>query len=243
MNLAARRIVWAVLTPVLLFSPVLVPAQNPNTISIQTSPPGALVTLTGEVKISGVTPFLFDRPLTGVYRVTAFRKGFETYRITARLAESEPTRLEFRLTPKTRLKAALRSVVFPGWGQKYYGRPGRGVLMFLGAIASSGGYLLIREDFQSKENDLAIAKRNYSRASSWAELVRTDAVLRDAQDQANKAEDRLNIAMGIAVGVYALNVLDCLLFFPNYDGDGNQKLTIRPEFDGAMAGLSVAKQF
>ncbi|MCK4606761.1 MAG: PEGA domain-containing protein [candidate division Zixibacteria bacterium] len=111
-----KRILTAIL--VVLFFPALSLAQDAaqGDVTIRSDPQGALVTLTGEMIVSGVTPARFRQLLIGKYIVSVERPGYERYTSRAFLDPSRSMEIDVKLTPKTRFKAAVRSLVVPGWG-------------------------------------------------------------------------------------------------------------------------------
>jgi hypothetical protein len=219
-------------------------AQNQGNLQITTTPPGALVTLQGDMSLSGITPVAFDRLLAGRYRVEVTRDGFERYRSTEYLSESLATNLNITLTPKTRIKAFFRSLVIPGWGQRYYGNATKSTFLLLGTVTAAAGYVIIKDDYDSKVDDYNARLADRAAATKWEDLAGLNREVRDAQKRANDAEDNLNIVTGVAVGIYLFNLLDAILLFPEYDTYSEYKsISVQPQAAANRIGLDLTFKF
>ena len=69
-------------------------------LRIRSEPSGAVVTLVGDHKWKGITPWDLNRGLTGSYEVHANLKGYERWERTIHLAGGEIRDLEIQLHPK-----------------------------------------------------------------------------------------------------------------------------------------------
>ncbi len=244
MTSALRRILPFVTALALLGLVCPAWAQNKGNLSVTTAPPGALVTLQGDVTLSGVAPLTFDRLIVGRYQVNAVRDGYERYQSVAYLSATQLTTLDIKLVPKTRVKAFFRSVIIPGWGQRYYGSMTKSTLFFFGSLAGAAGYLWVKNDYDSKIDDYNNRIAERAVATQWGDLSRLNAEVRDAQKRANDAENRLNIVTVTAAGIYAFNILDAILFFPEYNTFVDYKpLSVRPRTGGDSVGLDISLKF
>jgi len=244
MRLAPKRILSAVLVSFLLTFSTCIFAQDTGNVLINSNPQGSLVRLRGDLTFSGVTPVKFDRAVSGQYRVEITREGYETYRSTQYFSESQFSQLDIRLEPKKRVKALFRSLVIPGWGQKYYGNNTKAFIFAFSAVASAVGYAAVRGDYDSKVGDFNDKKAAYNAATRWTDLPRLQAELYDAQKKANDAEDVVNVMAAVTAGIYVLNVLDALLLFPDYVSFTEYKvITARPEMSPGYAGMAVSIKF
>ncbi len=244
MNLALLRYISLLVAMVIIACTSMVTAQNGGNLQITTNPPGALVTLQGEMSLSGVAPVQFERVLVGRYRVEVIRDGFERYRSTAYLSESLLTKLDIKLVPKTPIKAFFRSLIIPGWGQRYYGNATKSTLLLLGTVAAAAGYVVVKDDYDSKVDAYNERIADRAAATRWADLPRLNREVRDAQGKANDAEDKLNIMMGVAAGIYVFNLLDAFLLFPEFDTFSEYKpISVQPRADAGRIGLTVSLNF
>lgn len=244
MGWAKKRILTAAIVCCVFFGPSIVFGQDTGNVLINTNPQGSLVRLSGELNLSGVTPVRFDRALSGEYRVNVIREGYEKYSSVAYFSETQSSQLDITLVPKRRVKAFFRSLIIPGWGQKYYGNSTKATLYALGTLASAIGYVIVKDDYDSKVDDYNERKTAFSNATHWNDLPRLEAELLDAQEKANDAEDLVNIMTAVTIGVYALNLLDSFLFFPEYSRYTEYRaITAKPDIDADRVGISVAVKF
>lgn len=222
--------------------------ENAAGVTIRSSPPGAEVILEGDATVTAITPTTIHYPLIGDYRLTVKRKGFETYRTNVSLDPGRATQLDVELSRKTGVKAAARSMFIPGWGQWYTDQKFKSFsfsFLFAGAV---GSYFIFDDRFREKE-DIFLSRRDaYDNAlesgASFGELQRLRDQLASAQEEAYDAEDARRIAIGAVVGVWALNVLDALLFSPSEPATLTVKgVSITPEADGESFGIKLTHAF
>lgn len=219
-------------------------AQSQGNVIINTDPQGSLVKLSGELSLSGVTPLKFNRSLSGQYKIEVIRDGFEQYRSTAYFSETQESRIDIKLAPKTKTKAFFRSLIIPGWGQKYYGNGTKSTFFTLGTAASAIAYLFVKNDYNSRVDTYNERKAARDAVTKWSDISRLDAELYDAWKEANDAEDRVNIMVGVTVGFYIFSLLDSFLMFPEYDTFTEYKaLTVKPKIEGEEVGLSLSLRF
>ncbi|MEZ5359004.1 MAG: PEGA domain-containing protein [Candidatus Zixiibacteriota bacterium] len=219
-------------------------AQSNGNVVINSTPQGALVTIIGEFQLSGVTPVKFDVPLSGKYDIIVTREGYETYRSTSYFSETQNAQLDITLKKKTRTKAFFRSAIIPGWGQRYYGSSKKSTLITMGAIGAVAGYLIVKDDYDNKVDEYNTARRAYADATQWEDLVRLEADVRYTQGRANDAEDKVNIMIAAAAGIYIFNLLDTILFFPEHSSYTEYKaITAAPSVQGDRVGLTLSVRF
>ncbi len=244
MYLAPKRILTAVLVCSILLAPTIIFAQDEGNVLVNTDPQGSLITLDGDLSLSGVSPVRFSRTLSGKYRVEVTRDGYENYHSTVYFSSTQVTQLDIRLVPKRPYKAFMRSLIIPGWGQKYYGNGYKAAFFFVGTVASAVGYGILWDDYSDKKDTYEAHKAAYEDATHWSDLPRLQAEMLDAQKRANDAEDWVNIAAGVTIGIYALNLLDSFLLFPEYSSFTEYKaITAVPEVGHDRVGLTVSLNF
>ena len=240
-----KRILTACLFVLL---PVIVNAQGAaqGNFTVVSYPAGAEVTLKGEAVVVGVTPSLFQQPLFGEYKVKKF--GYEKYSTRVTLDPNKPQELTVSLTPKTRLKAAVRSLVVPGWGQLYTEQKSKGLLFNLLAVGSVAAYLIADNNYNDEYDDLQASRRAYdstiAHGGSYDDIRSRYINLRDNQEEAYNAETVRRITIGAVIGAWSLSVLDALFFFPRESGTFTVKgLTLKPETGNGTIGLTLSKSF
>jgi len=244
MYLALRWVHSACLAFCIFCFATTVSAQNDGNVSVSSDPQGALVSLRGEVSLSGVTPVRFDRSLSGRYEIEVAREGYERHRSAVYFSETKTTEISVKLTPKTRIKALFRSAIIPGWGQRYYGSQAKSTLFFVGAVASGIGYAMAKNDCDNKLDTYRARVAARAAITQWSEIPRLNAQVQEAQKKANDAENTLNIVTIAAAGIYALNLLDAFAFFPDFNSYAEYKaLTVVPSVDGRGAAVRLALRF
>lgn len=187
---------------------------------ITSQPPGAVVELSGEHVLRGVTPWRLDRPLSGAYEVRAFKSGYEIWEGYAVLSASRADSLSIRMVRKTPLKTGLRSAILPGWGQYYTGQGGKGAAFAIAEAAALAGVLWTdarRQQAQEDYNDAAVA---YGNADQIDEIEEARAELFRRHDELNKWHEQRKRWSYAAAAIWLANVLDASLLFPSPGGGG-----------------------
>jgi len=183
-------------------------------LTIQISPSGSVVELQGPQSAVSASPNVMPRPLAGWYRLRASYPGYETWSSEIFIDASSPDRITASLAPKTRMRAGLRALVFPGWGHHYSDRSGRGTLITIVALGAAGGYLYFDNRADRKLGDFEAWQSRFDAATSVAEQERIQPELELARRKAFDAEtDKRNWGWG-ALAFYAYQVVDAVLFFP-----------------------------
>ncbi|MFH1892393.1 MAG: DUF5683 domain-containing protein [Candidatus Zixiibacteriota bacterium] len=198
----------------LVISSAAIAQTGSGNLTVTSSPAGTAVMLDGEYELAGVTPVTFNQKLFGVYKLTALRGGYEKYQTTLVLVGDEPRTIKFDMVPKTRSKAAFRSLLIPGWGQMYSGQKLRGAAYTFGAAASLLTLAIVDNDFRDKKDEFNRLNDAYVSARSIDEKRRLKVGVDDAQQAAYDAESSRNIVFGVAALIWAFNVIDAAAFFP-----------------------------
>ncbi len=242
--MALKRILATILVAVISSGSVLAQSVAGGDVAITSNPPGALATLEGEATVSGVTPARFRHLLIGDYRLVVRMYGYETYSTRVYLDPTRTMEFSVNLAPKTRVKAALRSMIIPGWGQYYSDQKTKAWTLALLAAGSAAAYLIADSRFDDKFDEYQTRLREYDATSSVDELHRLHPGLMAAQRDAWDAENARRVTIAVNVGVWALNVLDNLIFFPHHpEGFRVKGLTVKPTSDFRQLGLSLATNF
>ncbi|MEW6049645.1 MAG: PEGA domain-containing protein [Candidatus Zixiibacteriota bacterium] len=220
----------------------------PGGLTVRSSPPGADVLLEGEAVAAGITPTTFQQTFIGDYKVTIKKYLYEKYSTHVTLDPAKQLALDVNLSPKTRIKAAARSVFIPGWGQRYSEQKGKSLLFMFLAAGSVAAYAIADHEFDKDFDLYETRKAEYDSArthgASYQELQQRYVAWSDAQKEAYDSEDIRRITIGTVIGVWGLNVLDALLFFPNNRGSITvQGIDIHPDTKNQTFGLVVSKRW
>ncbi len=218
-----------------------------GTVVIDCTPAGALATLTGEAIVSGVTPVRFQQPLAGKYELTVTHYGYETYHSEIIIDPSRETTVQVSLSPKTKYKAAVRSLFIPGWGQRYGDQQTKATVMTALAVGSIVGFFFADERFDNKHQTYLDVLSRYDSVRVGGEINQLRGLQEDleqAQQDAYDAENVRRFAIGATIGVWAINMIDVLFFFPEERGTFSIKgLTVVPEASSTKVGFTLVKGF
>lgn len=201
-------------------------------VTIASRPSGCTVHILGDIELVTTTPATITEQLRGTYLVSATRPGYETWTQQVVFSPGSLQKLTIELSPRTRTKAALRSLVIPGWGQYYSGEKSRSALWGV-ALATSGIVAGVYEArYRDRKGDWEDGLERFDRAETVAEKELLQDEVYDLQDRAYEAESDRRLAWGIVAGAWAINVLDALIFFPEEKKLTGVPLTIQPSRDG-----------
>lgn len=218
-------------------------------LTVASNPPGALVKLNGASTLVGLAPVFFGQGLPGFYNLEVSSPGFETYRSTVTVTNTTVTDVQVNLKRRTRGKAALRSLLWPGWGQLYSEQPTKGAVMSGLAIIAGVSLAVAETNYQDKREvyDLAYGDLLDAQvAGSLDDLAPLQLRVNDAQAEAYDAESYRRAAIGATIAVWSVSFLDALLFFPEAKSSAaTRALTLNPEIDplAGKSGLSLSLRF
>lgn len=196
-------------------APVDPGTEVPAILSVTSDPPGALVVLQGEHTIRGRTPFSVSRGLQGRYEVHAYAPGYEEWRSTLYLDPTTSRTLSIELSSRSRLKATLRSMIFPGWGQHYTDQRSKALLFAATELAALGWMGVEQIEYRDKVADFEVAERNYLDAKEVDEIQRLYAEMERRREAADEKFDDRRTALYMAGAIWTVNVLDMILFYPS----------------------------
>lgn len=202
-------------------------------LNIISNPSGATVHLKGEYTLIVTAPASLNQKLNGEYKVRAFKRGYEKWSSRVWFGERNPRQLVIGLEPKTRIKAGMRSLLIPGWGQFYCEEKGKGFIMSISTLGAVAAYVFADNDYSNKYDDYNWAKNQLNNAGNIEDRKRYKQLLDERQREAYDAENLRNVTLGIAIGVWAYNFLDAVLFFPygqeQFLASGNMSLRLRQD--------------
>jgi len=209
-------------------------------VVITSTPPGAVVELSGDHEFRGVTPWRLDRGLMGAYDVRAVMRGYEDWEGHTLLSGTRRDSMNIRLTQKTPLRAGLRSAIVPGWGQFYNGQRQKGTLFFLAEVAALGGTLWADVKRQDAMDDYEAARREYLAADQIDEIEAAyEVMLRKFDDLEKWHAQRRRLAY-VAAAVWVANVVDATVLFPAPGGDSYSMSQV-PVGSGPFAAFEADK--
>ena len=242
-----KRILAATIVAIIMPTIAWSQGITSGNFTVRSLPPGAQVILKGETIVTGVTPANFTHLMIGDYELVVTKYGYDTYKSRVTLDPITPQTVNVSLKKKTRFKAFSRSLFIPGWGQKYTGQKNKSflypVMTGLGAIVA----LFTYDEFNYRKDNLERWQNKYDSANangSVEELRKIQAQLDDARNKAYDAETNYRIASGIVIGVWAINLIDMLFFFPEERGTFSVKgITFEPKATPNQFGLTLTRKF
>lgn len=185
--------------------------------SLYSKPSGALVYMEGEYEFIGHTPCEVPFLLQGSYQVRASKRGYENWAARVTLVAEQQNSLYIKLIPKTKLKTALRSTLFPGWGQYYTDRKTRGIFLGLLQAGSILGTVYAYQNYEDAKDDYYLAVDRYRNEKRFDELERLRKQMREKERDADQAWELRSTLITLAAGIWVYNVAESVLFFPRYE--------------------------
>jgi len=187
-------------------------SQNINIIS---NPPGAIIYIEGS--IVGITPCDLSFDLVGKYRLRAFKKGYENWKSTVSFGDENDRTLEIQLSSKTRLKAAMRSFILPGWGQTYSDKKIKGSMIKVLQASSIISTLFFEVKYRNAVDNYNDALKNYNiHNKNFDEKDIYWSIVDDKYREVNSSYERRNIFLLTTGAIWLYNILDAIFAFPTY---------------------------
>jgi hypothetical protein len=190
--------------------PLIPGAPGDPVLTVRSDPPGAIVRLRGEHEFVGRTPWNLHRPLSGLFTMEAFAPGYDVWERQVYLDPTAPQDIFVKLSRKSRLGAAARSLLIPGWGQRYNGARTRGWFYTLAEVGALGASWIFWEVYQDKVDDFEAASERYRNARDEAAVREARRAVMEADEEADDAYDRHRLALTVAGGIYAVALVDAL---------------------------------
>lgn len=180
-----------------------------NLVTIESKPAGAIVKVKGLYSFVGKTPYVVPYPLEGEYKIKASKTGYESETSVVDFSGQGGSDVVIRLRPKTRLKAAIRSVAFPGWGQIYGGDKLRGVIISVVQVGLGIGSALAVHEYNQSNAALERAVAAFDRNMNEENFQIVQQRLVKADDD----YDFRNTMFYITAGFWIYNIFDSFVFF------------------------------
>lgn len=209
---------------------------------IESKPQGAAIVLDGEYRISATTPVTLPGNINGMFRLKASKPGYEQWNGDIVLVPGQSNHISFTLSPKTRFKATLRSILFPGWGQFYSEQRFKGLAVSAATFGLGIATIMADGDFRNKRDEYFQAQVDLDNATDAQEIARLRRLVQDKNREAYDAETERNMFLVATGVVYGFGVLDALIFFPE------RKVTVEgtrlsASFDGDRLRLDLSAPF
>jgi len=223
-------------------------SQDDFGTTVISDPPGAVISLEGEYYLNATSPCRLPETLNGYYRLRAIMPGYESWSGDVVLVPGQNNRIMVKLSQKTRLKASLRSLFIPGWGQYYSDQKGKAYLFNIATIGFGIGAIITDSDFRKKRDNYFRAQLDLENATGPTEIAELRSEVINRQRDAYDAETTRNVMVGITAGIYLYNVIDALIFFPKREfynqGAGSSLIpAVSTYIDSDRVGLKLTASF
>ncbi len=179
----------------------------PDALEIDSEPQGAMVKISGKYIFVGRTPFVVPYSLYGRYKIQANKDGYENASLTVNLFGDKNHKVTIYLSKKTRLKAAMRSTLLPGWGQFYGQGKIKSLVVIMGQTALGIKTFLSVKKYSDKKNDYQLAINEFNRTVELAEVQKT------LKEEAEDAMNFKTTMIYVTAGFWLYNILDSMVFF------------------------------
>ncbi|MDP2983953.1 MAG: PEGA domain-containing protein [Candidatus Latescibacter sp.] len=184
-------------------------------IAVESRPNGAVVTIDG--KNAGETPLRDFTVAEGVHEIALKRMGYETHREQVTVSPSTSLNISPVIIPKTKNKALLKSIVFPGSGQYYAEYKGKGAfisVLQIAALAGAVGATLSANDARKKYDDAYVTYKN---AVIPGEIQTARTEMNAKYNKVSSTGTIQSILIGTAVAVYLYNIVDAIFTVPKIE--------------------------
>ena len=153
----------------------------------------------------------------GHYQIQLAHPGYYVQTLEMDLQADEIKTVNAQLTPKTITGAVLRSAVLPGWGQHYQGKKVRGWFFTLATLAGGGASFYYWQRYKASKDEYEATRQSYLKAYSSATIEFYRDRMHEKYDQTNNWQTKTNLAIGLTAAVWVWNLLDTVLFPPQYE--------------------------
>ena len=211
-------------------------------ISVFGTPGDATISING--KKAGIAPITNRMVPARNVTVEIQKHGYENHREKISLRKGEPVQFAYTLFPKTRGQTIIKSIYYPGSGQRYAEHKGKGYLITLAQLATIAGVVETTLLSMEAQQDYDDAKDVYSNSASPDEFDRTYKILEEKYDTSKQAQTYQLISAGAVLTVYIYNLIDAALTEPNIDkGFGEKRLFMEPRMTHGYSSITVSLRF
>ena len=173
--------------------------------------------LSAQAKIKGI-PKTLDLPIEyfelkyGSYPLKVFQSGYETKKLNVNIEKQKTTKIEVNLKRKTAQKALVKSLLFPGLGQKYYESKTKALIFSVTAVGV--GALLANTviTYQDENSLVSQYQLDYHNATTASDIETTWQTYQSQVNTVNNLRSQLLMYGATFGATWIINVVDALLF-------------------------------
>jgi hypothetical protein len=125
---------------------------------------------------------------------------------------TEAIDLSIKLLPKSKNKAILNSLLFPGYGQYYYESKTKALLFSITAASLTA---LLTSTYTTYQDDNSLVSQyqlDYQNATTTGDIESTWQIYQNQANQVNDLQAQLLIYGGALGATWIINIVDALLF-------------------------------
>lgn len=216
-------------------------APGTGSLTIQSRPGGAAWELVGPQRIVGHTPVTLRRGLIGRFTISGTYPGCERWSGTIELDGARADTVWMAFKAKSRLLAAGRSLIIPGWGQAYAERPGRAWFWLIAGVGSATAFGHAAMEYSDDEDRLNAAHALLEAADTPAEEALAQAAVDAAQLELDDTLERRRVTTAVMAGVWGLAALDAAIVLkPPSAGGTSVSLRLEPRVHAGRAEMLAA---
>lgn len=182
-------------------------------LSVNGSPVGADIRIGG--RLAGELPLENYEIDGGNYTIRITAKGYEPTTKMLNISPNERKDVSVQLARKSNSKAVVRSLFVPGLGQHYLEKKGRAFLFPVLEVGALAGAYIFNSKYNNSIQDYNALKNSYSTAIDQTKIDTYYSQMTSKYDDVESAEKMRNIFIGVAAGIWVLNVLDAAQFGPD----------------------------
>lgn len=188
--------------------------SSTGSLTLMSRPVGASFRIVGDQVVVGRTPVTLDRGFAGRYRVSGSEIGYERWSRSLVLDGVTADTLWMTLRQKGALRAGARSLILPGWGQRYDEHPARGMVFLIAEIAAGAGLGVAELRYRDRVDAFEAADAAYRAAQTPAGADAAFAARQSAADRAEDTYQLRQVLLGAAVTIWGLSVIEAAAFVP-----------------------------
>ncbi len=210
-----------------------------GSLKIIGSPAGADVFING--KKEGVLPLIMENLIVGTFSVEVDAAGYDKKNMNVDVSANKIESVQISINPKSKSKAMLKSIIFPGLGQKYSGRKLSSVMMFLTCTAAGAASIMFNNQYNKSEEEYNAAFEEYSNAITDFNQLKTTV---DSKYKSMKDNRKITNYMLYALsGFYIYNILDAAIFMPRLKDNSSLADNINFNLGLMNFGMSVSLKY
>jgi len=193
---------------------------------------------------------VYQRSLpAGSHHLSFEAEGYETVQKQYRLLLGMNINEDIRLAPKTKGKALVKSLLFPGLGQFYTSDANHGGRYIAGTLISATGVVSIAitaiswSQYFTARKDYTNANQEYLSQKQLDQIVQYRKVARHKNDHLAFAEKGALIYTGVLTTIWLGNALEAVLHFPDYQNKANLSSTFQHSKVQFQPGFGMSYQY